>query len=74
MKFKRGDRVVVRSHLTDNYAGRTGLIAQVWPKVESHGKFQQQYYVCLDGHGQSAIVFNEDQLDFDVLGQMARIK
>ena len=73
MKFQRGDRVVVNPHLTDNYAGRTGLIAQVWPKIESHGKLQQQYYVSLDGHGSTALIFNEDQLEFDVLGKLARL-
>ena len=74
MKFQRGDRVVVKSHLTDNYAGRYGIVIQVWPKVNSHGEFKQQYYVRLDGHGQTAIVFNEDQFEFDVLGQIARIE
>jgi len=73
MKFQRGDRVVVNPHLTDNYAGRTGSIGLTWPMLGSHGKVQQQYYVSLDGHGSTALIFNEDQLEFDVLGKLARL-
>jgi len=73
MKFAPGDHVIVNSYLTDNYAGRHGVVVQVWPKVESPtGKFQFQYAVSMDGTGRY-LVYNEDQLEFDVLDQLARL-
>jgi hypothetical protein len=73
MKFNKGDRVVVKNALPDTYAGRLGIVHQMWPQIFSGGRNQFQYYVCLDGHGNTALVFNEDQLDLAVLDQLARI-
>ena len=86
MKFKPGDRVVANCNLTNIYAGRIGTIVKTWPRIWSHGVIQHQYSVYLVGawktvsdseewpsHGQTTLIFNEDQLDHDVLGQLARL-
>jgi hypothetical protein len=73
MKFKPGDHVIVHRYLTDNRAGRHGVIVQIWPKIESPpGKSQFQYGVALDGD-KAYLIFNEDQLELDVLDRLARL-
>lgn len=70
-KFNQGQRVVVGPNLNygdKSLGGEKGVVGQVWPKAGLLN--QNQYQVVMDYSG-FAIVFNEDQLELDVLEELA---
>lgn len=77
MKFSEGERVVVKDGVYFNnvptqanyLGGWLGTVLVLWPKA---GMLEaNQVQVFLDGYG--ALVFDEHQLDHDVLGKLARL-
>jgi hypothetical protein len=72
MKFKTFDSVSVLGPVEwdgRKLTGAHGLIGHIWPTNDRTG--QQQYTVGVFGVG--TLVFDENQLEFDVLGQLARL-
>lgn len=71
VKFKENDRVGVLGPIVGvarQYTGRYGTVLQVWP---NSGRRGTQYHVLVDEIG--AVVFDEDQLELDVLWQLAKV-
>lgn len=76
-KFKLGERVVVKNHvyygnqpLSDHYLGGLhGTVLVMWPKAVLNAS--HQIHVEVDGWG--PLVFEEDQLDYDVLWKLASL-
>jgi hypothetical protein len=73
VKFKKFDAVAVLGPVEwggRKLTGAHGIIGHIWPINDRTG--QQQYTVGVIGIG--TLVFDECQLEHDVLGQMARIE
>lgn len=75
MKFKENDRVVILEPFTSTPGhpkrpgAWRGVIVQPWPAARGRGP--NLYLVLVDGYG--PLVFDEDQLDLDVLEKLARV-
>ena len=73
-KFSEGDRVVVQAGVFYNHselAGVVGTVVQVWPKAGLLNA--NQYQVLVEAPVGGHLVFDENQLDHDVLGKLASL-